>query len=591
MKLRRVFATVGLLLCFGPCSVVLSLDRPIEQEPPPNLVLVTFDTTRRDTVGAFGGPSDLTPNLDALAEIGVRFARAVAPSPLTLPSHSTLLTGLDPPQHGVRTNGTAVLSRDVTTLAEVLKGQGFATGAVVGSRVLDRRFGLDQGFEHYGDAMLAERIGEYGYPERPADAVTDEALDWLSGLTPDQPFFMWVHYYDPHAPYLPPNEFRGADQFGNYLGEIAFADREMGRLLEAVRARSQRVVVAAVGDHGEALGDHGERTHGIFVYSPTIEVPLVIAGHRVPKGRMIDGPVAIKRLPSTLTILLGIDQDGSLPGPGLPLSDDVVQGREPILSEAVMPSAVYGWSPLYGVTSGRWRYIDAPKPELYDLVTDPGERTNVVRVKSTETARLKAELDELLSRPGPNATGSPDLDPKTRAALSSLGYLEGASVRADDGIDPKDGIELLDAFDQAKAMIAVGEATQASAILASLVEKNPSNLPFLNRLAEAQLAEGNGDEAVATLGRALELAPRSVFVNGALADTLRRLNRTEDARSAYRSTLDIDPRWAPAWFGLGARVVWSGLPRADTRWRAEGAQSGAGGGSRKFDGAAQASGA
>jgi len=545
----------GLVLVAGLWLVVAEIRCSAAAEqigPAPCLVLVTLDTTRRDAIGAFGGPAGLTPNVDALAGAGTRYTRAVAPSPLTLPSHATLLTGLDPPQHGVRTNGTAALPASMETLAEVLSREGYATGAFVGSRVLDRRFGLDRGFEYYGDNMLAERIGEYGYPERTADAVTDEALAWLATVKPGKPFFVWVHYYDAHAPYSPPEKFRGRNPTEAYLGEVAFVDQEMGRFLDAVQSRSRRVIVAAVGDHGEALGDHGERTHGIFVYSPTIEVPLVIAGPGVLSGLKIDWPVAIRRLPATLIALLGVDGDDLPPGPGLPLSDRFDAARTPILSEAMMPSAVYGWSPLHAVTTGRWRYILAPRPELYDLVNDPVERTNLVEERPEEANRLKAVLDELLSRPGPPAGGAPDLDPETRAALTSLGYLEGASVRADDGIDPKDGIKMLDAFDRAKSMLVSGEAAEASLVLSGLVEKNPSNLPFLNRLAEAQLAAGQGDAALATTKRALELAPTSVFVNLSLADTLRRLDRIEEAAEAYRTTLEIDPRWAPAWLGLAA---------------------------------------
>ena len=201
----------------------------------PSLVLITLDTTRADAVGSYGGGAR-TPVLDGLAATGTRWERAVAPAPLTLPSHATLLTGLDPPQHGVRSSGGEVLPPAVPTLADELASRGYATAAFVGSRVLDRRFGLDRGFEVYDDVMLAERVGEYGYPERSADVVTDAALAWLEGQSDDRPIFLWVHYYDPHAPYRPPAEFEGVSVAENYLGEVAFVDGEIGRLLEAVRA-------------------------------------------------------------------------------------------------------------------------------------------------------------------------------------------------------------------------------------------------------------------------------------------------------------------------------------------------------------------
>jgi Flp pilus assembly protein TadD len=400
--------------------------------------------------------------------------------------------------------------------------------------------------------MLAEKVGEYGYPERRADAVSDEAIQWLGAVPAGDPFFLWVHFYDPHAPYQPPEGFGGGSEMENYLGEVAFADREMGRILDAVRARSKRVVVAVVGDHGEALGDHGERTHGIFVYTSTIEVPMVIAGPGVPEGLVVDEPAAVRRLAATLLGLVGKGEATALPGPALPGFVSAGTEAEPAYSEAMMPAAVYGWSPLHAVTWDRWRYIDAPRPELYDLSADPEEQVNLVDAKPADAAQLATMLEELLQRPGRGDGRAPDLDPETRAALRALGYAEGGSGEVNDGIDPKDGIKLLDEFERAKALLAAGEADKAAAGLDRLVEKNPSNLPFHNRLAEAQLAAGQGDASVATLGRALDLAPNSSFVNLALANTLFRLGRLEQAEQAYRKTVAIDPRSAPAWLGLAA---------------------------------------
>jgi arylsulfatase A-like enzyme/Flp pilus assembly protein TadD len=523
-----------------------------DRSKPTDLVLITFDTTRRDAIGVFGGPPELTPNFDALAADGVRYLRAVAPSPLTLPSHATILTGLDPPQHGVRTNGTSALPSSVPTLASLLNDAGYATAAFVGSKVLDRRFGLDRGFDHYGDAMLAENTGEYGYPERPADAVTDEALAWLGTVSPDRPFFVWIHYYDPHAPYRPPVSTGGGAEVDAYRGEVAFADREMGRLLAAVRARSSRVVVAVTADHGEALGEHGERTHGVFVYTPTIEVPLVISGPGVAAGARVSEPVAIARLGATLLELLLTERTGVLPGTPLPLNASEAPVGRPVYSESMMPSVVYGWSPLHAVTVERWRFIEAPMPELYDLSADPEETTNLAADRPDVVEAMRGQLAELMSRPAPASAEAPDLDAETRAALVSLGYLEGGTSGRTDAIDPKDGMALLGRFERAKELLAAGEADKAAVKLAALVEQNPANLPFVNRLAEAQLAAGRGDEALTTQRRALELAPTSEFVNLAYANALFRLDRREQARQGYRATLGINPRSAPAWLGLAA---------------------------------------
>ena len=516
----------------------------------PSLLLITLDTTRADAVGAYdGAAAAATPELDALAAAGVRYARAIAASPLTLPSHATLLTGLDPIEHSVRGNGTAALPAGIPTLAAALSERGYSTAAFVASRVLDRRFGLDRGFGRYDDAMLAERIGEYGYPERPADAVTDAAIAWLAERPLAQPFFLWLHYYDPHAPYQPPPELAGSSERSRYLGEVAFVDRQVGRLLAAARAQSPALLVAAVGDHGEALGEHGERGHGIFLYRATIEVPMIVSGPGVPRGRVVDEPVAIRRLPATLLGLLAVG--GTLPGPPLPgLSAGPPAPPLPVFSEATMPAEVYGWAPLAAITDGRWRFVEAPRSELYDVAADPAELANRISERPDEAARLRAALQALASRPPAAAAATPQLDPGTRAALLALGYLEAAPGSSGDAVDPKDGIALLARFERAKELLAAGQAAEARAVLEGLVARNPSNVPFLSRLAEAELAAGDGEAALATWGRAAALRPRSEFLELARADALRRMGRDEESRRAFRRALSIDPRNATAWLGL-----------------------------------------
>jgi len=538
---------------------------------PPSLLLITLDTTRADALGAWGGAAAAaTPNLDALAAAGVRFARAVAPSPLTLPSHASLLTGLDPPEHGVRGNGTGALPTGIATLAEALAARGFATAAVVGSRVLDRRFGLGRGFGSYDDSMLAERVGEYGYPERTADAVTDAAIAWLEGVGPARPIFLWVHFYDPHAPYAPPGDLAVGDDRGNYLGEVAFVDREVGRLLAAARSRAPSLLVAAVGDHGEAFGEHGERGHGVFLYRATVEVPMVVSGPGLARGRVVKDPVATRRLPATLLELLGVD--GALPGEPLPGCAEGAEGGHPVIfSEATMPADVYGWAPLAAITAGRWRYVDAPRPELYDTATDPGELSNLVRERPEEAARLRAELDRVRDGLRVAATVAPVLDRDTRAALGALGYLEATPGRPGDGIDPKDGVELLEGFRRAKWLLAEGHVGEARRALEGLVAKNPSNVPFLTRLSEAQMLAGSGEDAVETLSRALSLSPVSEPLLRARADTLARMGRAAEAAAGFRAALDVDPRSAPAWLGLAGVQ-----PTAERRRRVLGEATAAG---------------
>jgi choline-sulfatase len=541
--------------------------------PPPSLVLLTLDTTRADHLGAYGAARARTPALDALAARGTRYTRALTAAPLTLPAHCSLLTGLEPPEHGVRDNGVSALPPDLPTLATALRARGYATGAFVSSRVLDRRFGLDRGFEVYDDRMAAERTGEYGYPERDAEAVTTAALAWASRLPRGRPFFLWVHYYDPHSPYSPPREFADLAGGDGYAGEIAYMDRQIGRLLSALPGAPDRRLVAAVGDHGEALGEHGERAHGIFLYRAALEVPLLLAGPGVPAGRVVRETVAARRLAPALLRLLGAGAAARSLGRGLPGLPGEPEGRpEPVYSEARLPASAYGWSPLAAISDDRWRLIVAPRPELYDFVADPAERRDLLAERRDVAARLKRALADRerawKAREGPKPAADPGLD----AALRSLGYLSGASGERGGTIDPKDGIALLAEFERAKELSAAGRFQEAVGRLSAIVGRNPRNVPFLAELARAQLRGGQGEAALATYRRALEVNPALDFLHLQRADACRQLGRTDEARREYELTLKINPRMAPAWLGL-ARLA--GRPGEALRILRRAAEAGA----------------
>ncbi len=551
---------------------------------PPSLVLLTLDTTRSDHLGAYGATGATTPVLDGLAARGVRYARAIAPSPLTLPAHASLLTGLDPPEHGVRENGTAVLPPDLPTLATVLSRRGYATGAFVASRVLDRRFGLDRGFDTYDDRMAAEQLGQYGYPERDAAAVSTAALEWATRLPAEKPFFLWVHFYDPHAPYQPPGS-RPSDQHDAYTQEIAFVDREIGRLLAGLPP-GQRVV-AAVADHGEMLGEHGESGHGIFLYRAALEVPMIVAGPGIPAGVVVEETVASRRLAPTLAGLLGAGGT-SLPGSSLPgIGGDSAPepaAPEPAYSEARMPASAYGWAPLEAITDGRWRLIAAPRPELYDVAADPGEEHNLLaelgRAGDAQTGRgegaqtehhyrrqarrLRSLLLELEAGFERRRGAEPAPDPELEAQLRSLGYLS-ATPGEEGTIDPKDGVQLLAELDQANHAMRSGDTGRAVTILESLVARNPGNVPFRSRLAAAQLEAGRKDAALATYRAAVELNPRLDFLHRNLADAYFRLGRLEEARREYQLTLELNPRFAVAWLRLAEMAARAGQAQEELR--------------------------
>lgn len=544
-------ALAGAILLGGAVAAALSAGTPPPAPPrqvgrSASLVLLTLDTTRADRLGSYGHRGARTPVLDRLATRGVRYAHAWAPTPLTLPSHATLLTGLAPPEHGLRDNGTAVLPATLPTLATVLAARGYATGAFVSSRVLDARFGLGRGFAVYDDRMAAERVGEYGYPERSAAAVTNAAMKWLAGIGAARPFFLWVHYYDPHAPYEPLPEFAHLDP---YDAELAAVDREIGRLLAALPGGDRGRLVAAVGDHGESLGEHGERSHGLFLYRSALEVPLIVAAPGATAPSVVARPVATQDLPGHLLGLLGVEA-GALP--------DALRrrlgGRDSIYGETWMPLTAYGWSPLRALTAGRYRYIAAPRPEIFDVAADPGETRNLAasppsaaRGLPRELARLERGWRKVEAAPAPR-------DAELAAALESLGYAGGSPATARDGLDPKDGLPLLARFESAKRRLDAGEARAAAAELEELVRASPGNVPFLVRLASAQLAAGNPERALAALGEAIARNPRLEFLHLALGDTYLALRRLGEAERAYRMALRLDPRLAAAWIGL-ARTV------------------------------------
>ena len=545
------------LLALAAGAVLLQAAPPAA---PPSLLLLTLDTTRADALGSSGAARP-TPALDGLAARGVRFARALTASPLTLPAHASLLSGLDPPAHGVHDNGAAVFPADLPTLATVLAGRGWDTAAFVSSRVLDRRFGLARGFAVYDDRMAAEQIGEYGYPERDARQVTAAALRWLERRPrPGRPAFLWVHYYDPHAPYEAPGG-ASRDPRAAYAAEVAFMDREIGRLLAALPERG-RWLVAAVGDHGEALGEHGERGHGIFLYRASLEVPLLIAGPGAPAGRVVEETVATRRLAPTLLRLLGAP---ALRGAGTPLPG-LGRGKDPrpeaVYSETWLPATAYGWSPLTALSDARWRLIVAPRPELYDFVADPAEKQDQIDRRRPEARRLRDEL-AARARAGRREAPKGPQDGELAAALRSLGYLSGASggPRAGGGMDPKDGIALLARFERAKELLHGGRAREAAAQLAELVGQSPGNVPFLTQLGAARLRSGDGAAALAAYRQAAEANPGSDLVHVNLAEALRALGRRGEARQEYELALKLNPRSAAAWLRLAEMEERSGDAR------------------------------
>ncbi len=526
-------------------------------------MLVTIDTLRADRVGAYGAATGATPTLDALAARGVRFGTAIAPTPLTLPSHATLLTALDPPQHGVRGNGSFVLPRELPTLAERMRAAGFATAAFVSAFVLDRRFGLARGFDHYDDA-LGVQGSDPGVAARTADRSVDAALAWLAGA-PER-FFLWLHLYDPHAPYEPPEPYRTQRLGQPYEGEIAFADAELGRLLAAIDARfgADGSAVIVTSDHGESLGEHGEATHAFTVYDATQRVPLLIAGPGLPRGAVVPAVVRLADLAPTLLELAGADGLGSASGRSLLALARGEPEVEPRVAwvETLATQLDFGWSPLLGVRTRDHKYVRAPRPELYELASDPGELRNL----ASERPELAAELDALVATRdgGRNVSLNLGGDPQTLERLRSLGYVvtevDVVSARplgVVGGLDPKDEIGKLATIREAVTLLEQGRGEDALEQLAALGDLG---LEVELLRGEAALAAGDVERARAAAERARRLLPRYAPCHVLLGRVAEAEGRLAEAEAAFRRALDLDPEIGEAWIGLGrlaeARGQW-----------------------------------
>jgi arylsulfatase A-like enzyme/Tfp pilus assembly protein PilF len=473
---------------------------PPAPQPRPSILLVTLDTTRADAIGPEADGAD-TPAFNSLAARGLRFRHAYATAPETLPSHASMMTGLYPAGHGVHENGRTVPASHALA-AERLKAGGYRTAAFVSAFVLARRFGLARGFDVYDDG-LAE-----GAQERSARDTTDKALAFLSSSSPP-PLFLWVHYFDPHAPYEPPEPF--ATQYAQrpYHGEVAAMDRELGRLVQAFEQHAPGpAAIVVVGDHGEGLGDHGEMLHGNLLYQSTVRVPMTIVGPDVAPG-VVDAPVSTRRVFHTVLDLAGVDQAGSLRHQPPP---------EVVLGEAMKPFLEYGWQPQIMAVEGTLKVIFAGTNEVYDLAADPGERKNHGS-SANLTAAVRKALDDY-PVPSPEAAREPEaLSDEARRSLASLGYVSATAAPAvrRDAPRPADMVELFDVIEKASGLFVREEYAAAVPLLQQVLAADPDNLDATLRLATAYSALEQDARALEMFRKAAALSPRSQDVRLYLA--------------------------------------------------------------------------
>ncbi|MEW6364861.1 MAG: sulfatase-like hydrolase/transferase [Acidobacteriota bacterium] len=524
----------------------------------PNVLLITLDTTRADHLGAYGYRSVRTPSLDALAKHGVLFEQCVASSPLTLPSHSSIMTGLYPTCHGVRVNGNTALSAAHETLAEAFAAQGYDCGAFVGAFVLDGRWGLNQGFHHYDDQFDLKKYKklDLGLVQRPGDQVVSAALSWLDNHG-DRPFFAWIHLYDPHTPYAPPepylSEYKRGGIVGLYDGEIAFMDEQIGRCmawLDEHRVR-ERTVVAIIGDHGEGLGDHGELTHGYFIYDYAVHVPFLLVAPWVERTRVAAQVRTIDLYPTLLSaakILIPEEVQGESVWPLLD-SRSAAAARH-AYSESMTPKVQYGWAPLLAIRTPAHKYIDAPRPEFYDLRDDPHELADLGATSSPLVAEYGALLEKLIadSSSGAPAPVAADLDSETVARLAALGYI-GAPIpeRPRTGahaplIDPKDGLAVHEAIQRAGELSNLDRYAEASCTLEQVLREDPANPQAMLLLANCYVELERSNEAKRLLSSVLQQDPRNVQALVCMAKILQGEGQGEDVIRVCKRALEVDER-------------------------------------------------
>jgi arylsulfatase A-like enzyme/Tfp pilus assembly protein PilF len=521
-----------------------------------NLLLITLDTTRADRIHAYGFDGIETPNLDRLAREGVLFESAVAPAPLTLPAHSSIFTGAFPPAHGVRDNGGFFLDDKETTLAERLQAKGFTTGGFVGAYVLDHKWGIAQGFQTYFDDFDLSKYQSLslGSVDRPGNEVADKALSWLDKVGHSR-FFGWVHFYDAHSPYTPPEPFKSRYSGRPYIGEIAFVDSQVGRLLAYLDEHdlARNTIVVVMGDHGESLGEHGESTHGFFVYQSTMHVPLLIrAPFDTMAGRRVADTVrSIDILPTTLE-LLGVRIADKLEGTSIvPLMTGAKKELGlPAYSEAIYPRFHFGWSDLRAITAGRYKYVAAPRPELYDLQQDPGESRNIYPERQALGDRLNQELTALEARM--SASGSApktavEVDPEARERLAALGYVGTfVTTAAPDrsGLaDPKDKIQLFNLMTQAREVARHDkDSDEGLHALQRVVAEDPKVIDAWFMMGNEYYRRHDYSKAIDRYKRALELKPDYDLVVINMANAYRALGRDQEAMVGYRRFMELDPK-------------------------------------------------
>ena len=557
MVRRRVM--IGLFSLFLAAIIIWLWPRKLT-----NVLLITLDTTRADRLGCYGYSRARTPALDQLAAEGVLCERAYTVAPLTLPAHASLFTGLYPQEHGLRTNGRGRLNQNLPTLATLLKQHGYDTGAFVASFVLDAKFGLDQGFDHYDDNFSGELPAHDAlHRQRNASGVIDSALDWLQRPR-SKPFFCWVHLYDPHAPYLEHRELFGEEFVDNpYDAEIAYVDQQITRLFQHLKSTNleRETLVVIVGDHGEGLGDHSELRHGQTLYNSTIHVPLIFRHpRRLTAGRKITPVVSLVDLAPPILDLIGLRETRRISGRSvLPVLVGQSLQTKPCLSATDEPFLENGWSPLRSLIDGDWKYVRTTRPELYELANDPTEKHNLVEAEPDQVQRMQGLIADFESQLELHTASEVKLTAAERRALSSLGYLGGESRIPNDPAtqnlpDVKDMLPYEVLVEAADKMMHQGELEAAIQQYRDVIRDVPAHTSANWSLAQALSRQGKEDDALAVLRAFVALRPDSYQGRFGLGLSLLKQDLTA-AIVELRTAYEIQPERPEAPFNLALALM------------------------------------
>ncbi len=545
------------------------LPRNLSQTTEPNIIIITLDTTRADYLGCYGNEHIRTPVLDTLAREGVLFEQAFSVQPVTLPTHASILTGLNPYQHGIRDNNMYRLSPEFVTLADRFKAAGYHTAAFISAFVLHRRFGLNKGFDLYNDIFINPRDDGFHVVDRRASETSFLVGEWLTinrDALMESPFFLWIHYYDPHAPYDPPEPWLSAYD-DPYAGEIAYMDDWIGYVLDTLELEGfkDNTIIVVVSDHGESFGEYGERTHGIFIYQPTIHVPFIMhypAG--LPQGVRVDTPVSVVDIYPTLMDMMGWSLYDDLNSPEYPEYPgislvNVIENTAPktvraLYRETYLPEN-FNWSGLAGIHTGDWLYIQAPRSELLPLDATGKAGDDVIDLHPEKAEQYSRKLIEMTGPDGGRREYW-DVDTDTIQKLAALGYFvhpdaHHAQEHRESFPDPKDKISIFSRFQAAQTMVQQGLTQHAIPVLNDLTKEDPGNPRLHHVLASALMKSRDYENAVTVLEGILNDYPDDLDAHMNLGHCFKELGNDTGAIRQYRAVLAINETNYLARFHLG----------------------------------------